>query len=108
MDTSESMETLDEAKNYIRFLYAQVLEKNTREEMLMKEISSLKDIVSQKEKDAETISRLLANIERLMDELSEARAEISNLVSINSSQAEQISVLKKHRYGSPSQRNRRS
>lgn len=85
MDTSESMETLDEAKNYIRFLYALVLEKNTREEMLMKEISSLKDIVSQKDKDAETISRLLANIERLMDELSEARAEISTLVSINSS-----------------------
>jgi len=40
--------------------------KRTREEMLMKEISPLRDIVSQKEKDAETISRLLANIERLM------------------------------------------
>lgn len=107
-DPADSMETLDEAKDYIRFLYAQVLEKNSREEMLMKEISSLKDIVSQKEKDAETITRLLANIEHLMHELSEARAEIRNLVSINSSQAEQISVLKKHRYGSASQRKRPS
>lgn len=54
------METLDEAKNYIRFLYAQLLEKNQREKMLMNEISSLMDIVSQKQKDAETIS-ILAN-----------------------------------------------
>ena len=43
-----------------------------------------------------------------MHELSEARAEINRLVSVNSSLVEQISVLKKHRYGSPSQRNRRS
>lgn len=94
------METLEEAKDFIRFLYAQVLEKNSREEMLM--------LVSQKEKYTDTINRLLSNIERLMHELSEARAEINRLVSVNSSLVEQISVLKKHRYGSPSQRNRRS
>ena len=103
---SDSMETLEEAKNYIRFLYAQVQEKNSREEMLMQEIASQKRLVSQKEKDTDTINRLLSNIERLMHELSEARAEISRLVSVNSSLVEQISVLKKHRYGSPSQRNR--
>lgn len=107
-DPADSMETLDEAKDFIRFLYAQVQEKNSREEMLMQEISSLKELVSQKEKDTDTINRLLANIECLMHELSEARAEISRLVSVNSSLVEQISVLKKHRYGSPSQRNRRS
>ena len=107
-DPADSMETLDEAKDFIRFLYAQVQEKNSREEMLMQEIASMKEVVSQKEKETDTVSRLLANIERLMHELSEARAEISRLVSVNSSLAEQISVLKKHRYGSPSQRNRRS
>lgn len=107
-DPADSMETLDEAKDFIRFLYAQVQEKNSREEMLMQEIASLKWLVSQKEKDTDTINRLLANIERLMHELSEARTEISRLVSVNSSLVEQISVLKKHRYGSPSQRNRRS
>ena len=103
---SDSMETLDEAKDFIRFLYAQVQEKNSREEMLMQEIASQKRLVSQKEKDTDTINRLLSNTERLMHELSEARAEISRLVSVNSSLVEQISVLKKHRYGSPSQRNR--
>lgn len=92
MDISDSMETLDEAKNYIRFLYALVLEKNSREGMLMKE------------KDAETIIHLLANIEPLMDELSEARVVFNNMVSIYFSQSEQISVLKKHCYGRPSQR----
>ena len=97
------METLEEAKSYIRFLYAQVQEKNSREEMLMQEISSLKKLVCQKEKDTDTINRLLSNIERLMHELSEARAEISRLVSVNSSLVEQVSVLKRHRYGSPSQ-----
>lgn len=102
------METLEEAKDFIRFLYAQVQEKNSREEMLMQEIASLKKLVSQKEKYTDTINRLLSNIERLMHELSEARAEINRLVSVNSSLVEQISVLKKHRYGSPSQRNRRS
>ena len=103
---SDSMGTLEEAKDFIRFLYAQVQEKNSREEMLMQEIASLKKLVSQKEKDTETINRLLSNIERLMHELSEARVEVSRLVSVNSSLVEQISVLKKHRYGSPSQRNR--
>lgn len=107
-DPADSMETLDEAKDFIRFLYAQVQEKNSREEMLMQEVASLKGLVSQKEKDTDTINRLLANIERLMHELSEARAEISRLVSVNSSLIEQNRVLKKHRYGSPSQRNRRS
>jgi ABC-type transporter Mla subunit MlaD len=99
------METLEEAKDFIRFLYAQVQEKNSREEMLMQEIASLKRLVSQKEKDTDTINRLLSNTERLMHELSEARAEISRLVSVNSSLVEQISVLQKHRYGSSSQRN---
>ena len=103
---SDSMETLEEAKNYIRFLYAQVQEKNSREEMLMQEIASQKRLVSQKEKDTDTINRLLSNIERLMQELSEARMEINRLASANASLTEQISVLKKHRYGSPSQRNK--
>ena len=100
------METLEEAKDFIRFLYAQVQEKNSREEMLVQEIASLKKLVSQKEKDTDTINRLISNIERLMHELSDARAETSRLVSVNSSLVKQISVLKKHRYGSPSQRNR--
>ena len=103
---SESMETFEEAKDFIRFLYAQVQEKNSREEMLMQEIASLKRLVSQKEKDTDTINRLLSNTERLMHELSEARAEISRLVSVNSLLVEQISVLQKHRYGSSSQRNK--
>ena len=101
---SDPMETLEEAKDFIRFLYAQVQEKNSREEMLMQEIASQKRLVSQK--DTATINRLLSNTERLMHELSEARAEISRLVSVNSSLVEQISVLKKNRYGIPSQRNR--
>lgn len=100
------METLEEAKDFIRFLYAQVQEKNSREEMLMQEIASLKRVVYQKEKDTDTINRLLSNTERLMHELSEARTEIRRLVSVNSSLVEQISVLKKNRYGIPSQRNR--
>lgn len=50
------METLEEAKDFIRFLYAQVQEKNSREEMLMQEIASLKRLVSQKEKDTDTIT----------------------------------------------------
>jgi predicted RNase H-like nuclease (RuvC/YqgF family) len=103
---SDSMEILEEAKDFIRFLYAQVQEKNSREEMLMQEIASQKRLVCQKEKDTDTINRLLSNIERLMHELSEARAEISRLVSVNSSLVEQISILKKQCYGSPSQRNR--
>lgn len=70
------------------------------------EIASLKRLVSQKEKDADTINRLISNTERLMHDLSEARAEISRLVSVNSSLVERISVLKKNRYGIPSQRNR--
>ena len=68
----------------------------------------LKEARKQIEKKHESESRLLSNIERLMHELSEARAEINRLVSVNSSLVQQISVLKKHRCGSPSQRNRRS
>ena len=85
---SDSMETLEEAKDFIRFLYAQVQEKNSREEMLMQEIASQKRLVSQKEKDTDTINRLLSNIERLMQELSEARMEINRLASANASLTE--------------------
>ena len=95
------MEILEEAKDFIRFLYAQVQEKNSREEMLMQEIASQKRLVSQKEKDTDTINRLLSNTERLMHELSEARAEISRLVSVNSSLLEQIRVIKKTVTGFP-------
>ena len=95
------METLEEAKDFIRFLYAQVQEKNSREEMLMQEIASQKRLVSQKEKDTDTINRLLSNTERLMHELSEARAENSRLVSVNSSLLEQIRVIKKTVTGFP-------
>ena len=99
-------DTLEEAKDFIRFLYAQVQGKNSREEMLMQEIASQKRLVSQKEKDTDTINRHLSNTERLMHELFDARTEISRLVSVNSSLVEQISVLQKHRYGSSSQRNK--
>lgn len=106
------METLEEAKSYIRFLYEQVQEmKSERADLktLQEEVRfDLKEARKQIEKKHESESRLLSNIERLMHELSEARAEISRLVSVNSSLVKQISVLKKHRYGSPSQRNRRS
>lgn len=105
------METLEEAKSYIRFLYAQVQEmKSERTDLktLLEEMRlDLKESREQIEKKNESESRLLSNIECLMHELSDARAEISHLVSVNSSLVEQISVLKKHRYGSPSQRNRR-
>lgn len=110
-DPSDSMETLEEAKSYIRFLYAQVQEmKSERTDLktLLEEMRlDLKESRKQIEKKNESESRLLSNIERLMHELSDARAEISHLVSVNSSLVEQISVLKKHRYGSPSQRNQR-
>lgn len=53
------------------------------------------------EKKDESESRMLSNIERLMQELSEARLEINRLASANASLTEQISVLKKHRYAPP-------
>lgn len=57
----------------------------------------LKEARRQMEKKDESESRMLSNIERLMQELSEARLEINRLASANTSFTEQISVLKKHR-----------
>ena len=111
-DSSDSMETLEEAKSYIRFLYEQLQEmKSERADLktLLEEVRfDLKEARKQIEKKHESESRLLSNIERLMRDLSNSRTENARLCVQNKVLLEKIQVLKKHRYGSPSQRNRRS
>ena len=62
------METLEEAKSYIRFLYAQVLEMKsewTDLKTLLEDVRlDLKEARKQIEKKHESESRLLSNIER--------------------------------------------
>ena len=105
------METLEEAKSYIRFLYAQVQEmKSERADLttLLEEVRlDLKGARKQIEKKHESESRLLSNIERLMRELSDSRTENARLCVQNKVLLEEIQILKKYRYGSPSQRNRK-
>ena len=99
------METLEEAKSYIRFLYEQLQDmKALLEEMRL----DLKEARRQNEKKNESESRLLSNIERLVRDLSDSRTENDRLCAQNKVLLEEIQVLKKYRYGSPSQRNRRS
>ena len=111
-DSSDSMETLEEAKSYIRFLYEQLQEmKSERADLktLLEEVRfDLKEARKQIEKKHESESRLLSNIERLMRDLSDSRTENARLCVQNKVLLEEIQVLKKYRYGSPSQRNRRS
>lgn len=68
----------------------------------------LKEARKQMEKKHESESRLLSNIERLMRDLSDSRTENARLCVQNKVLLEEIQVLKKYHYGSPSQRNRRS
>ena len=76
-DSSDSMETLEEAKSYIRFLYEQLQEmKSERADLktLLEEVRfDLKEARKQIEKKHESESRLLSNIERLMRDLSNSR-----------------------------------
>lgn len=110
-DPAESMETLEEAKNYIRFLYAELQEMKTeREEQtkLLEEMClELKEARKQNEKKNESESRLLSNIERLIQELSDLRTENTRLTDLNKVLLEEIQVLKKHRYGSTFQKNKK-
>ena len=97
-------------KELFRFLFAQVQEiKSERTDLktLLEEMRHhLKEARRQMEKKDESKPSMLSNIERLMKELSEVRMEKNRLTSANASLTEQISVLKKLCYESPSQRNR--
>lgn len=67
---SDSMETLEGAKSYIRFLYAQVQEmKSERTDLrvLLEEMRhNLKEERGRVDKKDESESRMLSNVERLM------------------------------------------
>ena len=88
------METLEEAKSYIRFLYAQVQEmKSERADLktLLEEVRlDLKEARKQIEKKHESESRLLSNIERLMRDLSDSRTENARLCVQNKVLLEEI------------------
>lgn len=72
----ESMENLEEAKQYIRLLYSMFQGKNRLLETLHEDISALRESEKQYAKDRKLIARLFANIEHVTQELSDARAEI--------------------------------
>lgn len=88
------METLEEAKSYIRFLYEQLQEmKSERAELktLLEEVRlDLKEARKQMEKKHESESRLLSNIERLMRDLSDSRTENARLCVQNKVLLEEI------------------
>ena len=91
------METLEEAKSYIRFLNEQLQEmKSERADLktlLEKVRLDLKEARKQMEKKHESESRLLSNIERLMRDLSDSRTENARLQLIRIATIESLKIL---------------
>lgn len=113
-DPSDGME-LEELRKYTRFLYYSLEdEKKSSSELreliegLRQEVKSLtqelKDAYELRKRDSETISRLMASMEQLMQERADKQKTIDSLTLKLLEAVEQQEVFKKHRFGKSSQK----
>ncbi len=111
-DPAELMETLTEAKDYIRFLYAQLQEMKKDKEGMYELVSDLKDMLrkaeQERDRSSRKIDRLLAEIRRFMDKQSESQKEIDRQEKIIRELSERIKVLTAEKFDKTSQKKKRN
>lgn len=98
-DPSDGMDTVSELKEYVRFLFNLLQEKDT----LNREMAA--DLKALRQKDAD-YQKLLEQIVRQNEEMHKQVSEINRLNQLVVKPSEQLALQQKHRFAGRSQKNK--
>ena len=102
-DPAEAMENLEEAKNYIRFLYAQLMEQKEAYRRVLDTLDEIKEDQTESRKlakaESERSAKLLDTIAALTGELKDANTKILELTRTNETLNARLNIANKERYG---------
>ena len=102
-DFTETMENLEEAKNYIRFLYAQLMEEKEAYRRIQDTIDEIKEELKESRKLAKAQSdlsaKLLETIAARAKELKDANTKILELTQTSEKLRARLNIANKERNG---------
>ena len=102
-DFTESMENLEEAKNYIRFLYAQLMEEKEAYRRIQDTIDEIKEELKESRKLAKAQSdqnaKLLETIAVRAKDLKDANTKILEQTRMIETLRDRLNIANKERYG---------
>ena len=102
-DPAEAMENLEEAKNYIRFLYAQLMEQKEAYRRVLSALDEIKEDQKETRKlakaQSDRIAKLLEAIAALTGDLKDANTKIVELTRTNETLNARLNIANKERYG---------
>ena len=102
-DFTETMENLEEAKNYIRFLYAQLMEEKEAYRRIQDTIDEIKEELKESRKLAKAQSdltaKLLETIATRAKDLKDANTKILELTQTSEKLRDRLNIANKERYG---------
>ena len=102
-DFTETMENLEEAKNYIRFLYAQLMEEKEAYRRIQVTIDEIKEELKETRKltkvQSDQNAKLLETIAARAKELKDANTKILELTQTSEELRERLNIANKERYG---------
>lgn len=117
-DPSESMESLEEAKDYIRFLYAMVQEKEKAKEEMAADLKELREEISklsrQHEKDQEARTKLMDQFVKMTESQTDVTEQLAamnkeniRLTNLVTKLTEQLAIAKKEKYAGKTQKTKK-
>ena len=107
-DPSDGMETVSELKEYVRFLFKHLQEKDAflqEKDAIIKEMAA--DLKALRKKD-DDYQKLLEQIVRQNEEMHQKVSEINRLNQLVVKLSEQLALQQKHRFAGRSQKNKKS
>ena len=102
-DPAEAMENLEEAKNYIRFLYAQLMEQKEANRRMLSALDEIKEDQKETRKlakaQSDRIAKLLEAIAALTGDLKDANTKILEQARMIETLSSRLNIANKERYG---------
>ena len=102
-DFTEAMENLEEAKNYIRFLYAQLMEQKEVNRRMQDTLDEIKEEQKESRKlakaQSDQIAKLLETIAARAKDLKDANTKILELTQTSEKLSGRLNIANKERYG---------
>lgn len=102
-DFTETIENLEEAKNYIRFLYAQLMEEKEAYRRIQDTIDEIKEELKESRKLAKAQSdqntKLLETIAARAQDLKDANTKLLELTQTSEKLRDRLNIANKEHYG---------
>ena len=101
-DPAEAMENLEEAKNYIRFLYAQLMEQKEANRRMQDTLDEIKEELKESRKlakaESERSAKLLETIAAQTGDLKDANTKILEQARMIETLSSRLNIANKERY----------